>query len=104
MIRISRVNEYMDSVRSYKIMLDNGYVGDIKNGEVKDIDIEPGIHEIFLKIDWCRSNIIEFNVSANETVEFECGNSMDGMRILLSLVYITFLKNKYLWIKVKKRA
>ena len=104
MLRISRQDEFRDKIRSYKIILDNTYCGDIKSGQVKSLDVTPGNHTIYLKIDWCRSNKVDFNISDNETIEFECGNAMNGWRILLSFIYITFLKSKYLWIKTKSEV
>ncbi len=102
MLRISRKTTYRDILRSYKIILDDIYCENIESGKVKNLDISSGNHTIYLKIDWCRSNKIDFYISANEIIEFECGNSMNGLRILINLIYITFLKNKYLWIKRKK--
>lgn len=101
MLTISRDKTYRDKLRSYKIMIDGNCCDEIKCGEIKNINLDPGNHTIYLKIDWCRSNKIEFTISENETVEFECGNSMNKWRILLAILYITFLKNKYLWIRKK---
>ena len=101
MLTISRDKTYRDKLRSYKIMIDGNCYDEIKCGEIKNINLDPGNHTIYLKIDWCRSNKIEFTISENETVEFECGNSMNKWRILLAILYITFFKNKYLWIRKK---
>jgi len=100
MIRISRQSRYFDSLRDYKIYIDDEYCGYISNGEIKEIDVENGEHSISLKIDWCRSNNLTFIVKDNELVEFNCGNSMKGLKRLLGLIYITFLKNNYLFIKL----
>jgi hypothetical protein len=99
MIRISRQERYFDSLRSYKIYIDNIYCGDIRNGEIKEFDIENGEHLIYLKIDWCRSKKSNFVVNNNELLEFNCGNSMNGLKCLFSLIYVTFLKNSYLFIQ-----
>ena len=88
----------------YKTILDDNYLGPIKCGDSKSFDISPGKHIIYLKVDWCRSNKIDFEVGENELIEFDCGNSMSGWRVLLTIVYITFLKNKYLWLKIKRAA
>lgn len=103
-LKVSRQDEFRDTIRSYKIILDDIYCEDIKSGETKDLEVTPGNHTIYLKIDWCRSNKIDFYVSNNEIIEFECGNSMSGWKILFALIYITFLKNKYLWIKIKNKV
>lgn len=102
MLTISRDNVYRDKLRSYKIMIDGNCYDEIKCGEIKNINLDPGNHTIYLKIDWCRSNKIDFTISENETVEFECGNSMNECRFIVPIIYITFLKNKYLWIRKKQ--
>ena len=99
MIKISRQPRYFDSLRSHKIYIDDIYCGDIKDGEIKELDIENGEHSIYLKIDWCRSNKSNFIVNSNELLEFNCGNSMKGLKCLFFLFYITFLKNFYLFIQ-----
>ncbi|MBL4933194.1 hypothetical protein [Clostridium paridis] len=98
MIRISRQSRYFDSLRNYKIYIDDIYCGDIKDNEVKELNIENGEHSILLKIDWCTSNKVTFIAKDNELKEFNCGNSMEGLKCLLVFVYITFLKNNYLFI------
>lgn len=90
---------YRDKARSYKIMIDGKCYGKIKDGETKNIDIGSGHHTMYLKIDWCRSNKIDFHISDNEILEFECANSMNNWRMLFYLLYFTFLKNKYLTLK-----
>ncbi|MBU3113650.1 hypothetical protein [Clostridium lacusfryxellense] len=98
MIRISRQTTYFDSFRSYKIYIDEIYCGDIKDGEIKELDIENGEHSIYLKIDWYRSKKSNFTVNSNELLEFYCGNSINGLKRLLIFIYITFLKNRYLFL------
>ena len=41
----------------------------------------------------------KFN-SGDDTVEFECGNNLQGWRMLLAAIYIVFLRNKYLWLRM----
>ncbi|SHH20156.1 hypothetical protein [Clostridium grantii] len=99
MIKITRKKGYADSLRKYKIILDNNYLGDINQEEIKSFEVAPGEHTIYLNIDWCRSNKLDFYISENDVIEFECGSSLRSWRYFFGLIYITFLKNKYLWIK-----
>lgn len=102
MIRIHRESRFRDRLRKYRIFLDDIYIGDISHGEMKEFDIEPCHHTVYLKIDWCRSNKQDFDISPDELIEFDCGNSMNGFKILLVYFYITFFKNHYLWIKKRE--
>lgn len=101
MLVINRQKSNIDRVRNYKIILDDTHIDNIKEGEIKNIDIKPGKHTLYMKIDWCRSNKIDFYMSKDETVEFKCGNSISGWRNLIIMIYITFLKDRYLWLERK---
>lgn len=100
MVRIKRDSGYADRIRAYKVVLDGKVVGEIKNGQKLDFDVAPGKHRLNLKIDWCRSNIVEFEMAGN-TIEFECGSNLRGFKLLLSLLYITLLRSQYIWLKRK---
>lgn len=99
MLTVKRVKEFRDRIRKYKVMVDEKEVGQLGVGESIDVDITPGSHEVYVEIDWCRSKKLTIDYTEGETVILECGNSMGGFKILFSLVYVTALKDKYLWIK-----
>ena len=103
MLRINRSPEFKDKVRSYKVIVGDEFIGELKSGETKDFEVADGVHTIFLKIDWCRSNKINLNFTNNEIIEFDCGNSMKGWRVFFSLIYVSIFKNQYLWLKIKDR-
>ena len=87
MVGITRVSEFRDRLRAYKIVLDGVVTSEIRTGQEINFEVSPGKHRLFLKIDWCGSNSIE------------CGNSLQGWRLILGLVYVIFLHNRYLWLK-----
>lgn len=61
-MKITRESCKFDSKRRYKVMIDDSCIGSICNGETKTFDLSQGNHELFLKIDWCRSQkIVVFN-------------------------------------------
>lgn len=98
MIKLKRDSGWADKARAYKVVLDDNVIGKIKYGEKIEFDVPDGNHKLFLKIDWCRSNSVDFDVSSS-TVFFECGSSLRGWKIFLYILYIIFLRNKYLWLK-----
>ena len=103
MISIKRDSGFADKTRAYKVILDGEEVGKIKDGQKIKIDIAPGGHKLYIKIDWCQSNIVEFEMNEN-IIEFECGSNLRGPKLLLPfiiLIYITFRKKQYIWLKKK---
>ena len=98
-LNINRVTSYLDRIRAYKIVLDGVEVGQITAGESFDMTISPGEHRILLKIDWCRSNMLDFTAQAGAEVTLNCGSSLTGWRIFMVFLYVSFLRDKYLWIQ-----
>jgi len=99
MIILNRKNDYRDFIRKYSVIVDGEEITKIKSGEIKELDIKPGKHKIQLEIDWCKSNALDIDYDQGEEIELKCGNSMKGLRVLLAIIYITLLKDKYLWIR-----
>lgn len=101
-IIIKREKQYADSLRKYKIFLDGKEVDTISRDEEKEFQINSGKHNIQLKIDWCKSNQIEFEINKNQKLNFLCGSNLKGLKLFLGLLYITILTNKYLYIEIEK--
>lgn len=91
---ITRESMRVDRLRYYQIILDGVKVGEIANGERKELEISPGKHTLHLKIDWARSNKITFE--SDKAAYFNCLNYMKGMRVLLGVFYVLFMPHKYL--------
>jgi len=73
--------------------------GSIEDGGMHKIILEPGDYEIYLVIDWCRSNKLKISIKDNETIRLKCGSELTGWRIFLANYYIKYKKDKYLYIK-----
>jgi hypothetical protein len=61
-----------DHLRSYKVVLDGQVVGRLHPGESCFFDVVPGTHELFLKIDWGRSEKVNVKLAAGQTAKFCC--------------------------------
>jgi hypothetical protein len=95
-LKIQRNSRYADKIRDYSIILDGKTIGRISDGDTKILDIKPGAHTLRLTISWCRSNRIRFDARSDETIAFKCANSMEGVKLLLGILYITVLFQKYI--------
>ncbi len=67
-IKIERNSEWNNKAREIGIYIDGEKVGTINDGETQDYAIENGEHEVYAKIDWCRSQKIKLNIAENETI------------------------------------
>ena len=94
-LKIKRDKGWADKVRSYKIVLDGKVIENIKEGESKELNIDAGQHELFCKIDWSRSNKVQFDINNNESKDFKIQSSLRGFKAILAIVYYIFLPHKY---------
>jgi len=95
-VRITRSSSCTDRLRANRIMIDGREAGRVNAGPSVEISVSPEPHSVVAKVDWCGSNTINFDVGAGDTACFECASNLQGPRILLALIYIVFLKNRYL--------
>ena len=105
MIRITRIPAYANAARDYKIYIDEEYCGSIKDNETIELSTDKGRRIIYAKIDWCRSNKLDIYVG-DSVLELEVGAALSDKKALLPLIdlfYVSFLKNRYLWIREKCR-
>ena len=99
-IKITRGQDGHAVFRGYKVFIDDVYRGDIEYNQTKEFEIREGMHTVYAKIDWCRSN--EVYVDADDPIiEFEIGSSVIGWRIFFHSFYATIWKDKYLFLREK---
>lgn len=91
-ITINRVPGYSNKYRKFQLILDNNFIADIKEGEIKTIEVEPGRHTLKAKIDWCQSNELDLNVEEGESKNLK----ITGTNPFLVFYYVTFGRKKYL--------
>jgi len=98
MVRLKRASEIADMLRTYKIVLDGNEVGTIRRGKEVTLEVAPGPHRMWLRIDWCESNALEF-VSDATPLEFECGSNFAGWRAFLGIKHLVSSGPGYLWLR-----
>ena len=95
-IVVRRAPAWGDKLRAYRIFVNGEARGTVsENGEAR-IAVGPGRNVVRMKIDWCWSPAVDLDVEAGTVRTLECGPNAHP---LLALVYITFLKNRYLWLR-----
>ena len=95
-LKINRMDDTAAKFRKYKIIVDGENKGTIKNGKIVEIPIQPGDHELYLKIDWGRSNKIAFKIADGEQVQFRCCYRGNGANFIRMFYYTFINPQKYL--------
>lgn len=99
MVSLRRGTAYADQLRVYLVLVDGARAGKIGDSGTLTISVPPGRHTIQLKIDWCSSEAIDFEVREGDVVKFQCGPILTGWRLLLGFVYITVRRHQYVWLR-----
>lgn len=96
---ISRKKEWQNRARKYKIYIDGEQKDIIENGKIKEMDLEPGKHQVQLKIDWCSSPEMEFDFSDDKTrtIEVSGYKLMRWIYPIFLIVFGTFLMAKWIF-------
>ncbi|WP_053367745.1 hypothetical protein [Bacillus sp. FJAT-27245] len=96
-IHLKRKSQFANKLRKFKIYLNNKYVGVIRDEEEIILPVEQGKNQNYLKVDWNKSEIYEFDINAGEIIHLLCGSPFKGMKLLIPIIPL-FL-DKQLFIK-----
>ena len=99
-IVLQRVSEFSNWLRAYTIEIDGVEVGRIRNGKRIEIHVAPGRYAMQLKIDWARSNTLEFD-AAHEVVQLECGSNYRGRWLFRGVGNVLTGGAEDLWLRNK---
>lgn len=72
MLVITRRSSFYDKFRSYTIYVNGEKYAKIGNNSKTEIDLPAGEYEIYLSIDWCKSNKLSINIEENQNIYLEC--------------------------------
>jgi hypothetical protein len=95
---LHRRSAFVDRFRSYAVIIDGDKRGTIKNDECVEFDVPSGAHSLRLSIDWCRSNVIEFEADPDQPTKLVCRSNVKGLMVLAPFIYAIFARND--WIRV----
>jgi hypothetical protein len=87
---------WQDRGRAYRILVDGREVACIENDSSVEIRVLPGSHFVRAQVDWCQSPELRVEVKVDDSVALECGPNSTPF---LALLYITFLRKNYLWLR-----
>lgn len=82
-----------DHLRSYEVVIDGEVVGRLRPGESRAFEVAPASHEVFLKIDWCRSEKAGVRLTAGQTARFRCAARAN---LFTDLYWATLGRRRYI--------
>jgi hypothetical protein len=92
-LKVRRSGAYADSLRSYKIFVNDKQAGTIARNSAIELDVPSGRLKVQAKLDWCVSRSLMIEVAPGQTAELAVSNHWGA---LLSLWAVTFGAGSYL--------
>lgn len=86
-IQIERRRGIADLIRSYQVYVDGQHAGKLREDERCTVAVQPGDHEVILKVDWCSSPPVIVHVEAGETISLYCQSYSSVLAGLYLLVF-----------------
>ncbi|MGM1057466.1 MAG: hypothetical protein ACQEWG_16390 [Bacteroidota bacterium] len=86
-IVIKRKSQWANKMRGIGLYLNGEKIGTIDDGETKEFQIEPGLHRLSAKIDWCGSPIEEIKLKQNDVKHVELSGFKKSQWLLPSLLF-----------------
>ena len=81
-LTLERGVEQTNYLRKYTVIIDNEEIDSISSGEIKHFELSPGIHDIQVKIDWCKTKPFSFEINPGENTYLCCGTTYNNWKCL----------------------
>jgi hypothetical protein len=97
---IHRVNSLArDVFRAYQVWVDQALVATVKRDSTVRIPLEPGEHQVQIKIDWCSSPLLTVKIDDGSEARASCGPNKTGTGPLRQVLSDP---DNYLWLREDK--
>jgi len=72
-ISLRRIRDLIGIYRGLQVFLDGQEIGQLLYGARCSFGALPGRHEIYVRMDWCRSEPLSLTIDSGGVVQLECG-------------------------------
>ena len=90
-IIINRKSEWLNRMRDFKIFVDDKEAGRVKNGSAEEIVVEEGVHIIYLKYGFYKSEPLTITLNKSENKFLLARNGMKYVWVLYILLFGCFV-------------
>jgi hypothetical protein len=70
------------------VYADGERIGWLQSGETATFTLPAGRHSVQVQMDWKRSAALPLDMHAGETERLECGSTLKGWKLILTLFYM----------------
>lgn len=94
-IILRRKAEWLNRLRGYRVFIDGKEINRIKSGSSEEYPVEPGVHKIQCKLDWCSSREFDVEIKQGETSYLLVQSGMKFFWIFYILLITALVYNFY---------
>lgn len=99
-IEVLRDSSFVGCLLSYRVLIDGQEIGRLKNGEKKRFQFEPGLHEMYIKVNWSWFSSPKESFLLKDFVKFSCSPKVGIIGSIIKMPYYLFFKrNKFIELK-----
>lgn len=84
-VNLQRIRDLVGTGRDLKVYIDGSYSVSISYSANKVLELEPGTHHIFVKMDWCKSKPLKIEIRSGETLNLYCGSRFAHKSVLVNM-------------------
>ena len=95
-IRLKRTSQYVNRLRKFKVYLNNEYAGDIGNGQEIVLPVEKGSYQIFVQVDWVKSEVYKLTIETGEEVHLLCGSPLKGAILFIPFISLFLIEQLFI--------
>ena len=96
-ISIFRPLAWFGAARALVVHIDGTKVGKVKSNGTESFDVAPGVHHVWVSMDWCQSQPMQVHLREGETLDLEVAKPP----VLASLLNILVSPNSVYELKRK---
>jgi hypothetical protein len=100
-IVLHRLQDSFGEMRTLSVFINNQKVGGIPYSEQRVFHLDPGIYNVQVRMDWCRSKPLQVELYNNESLDLYCGSRFVGKRWILNLVALFFCPRNFFLVGTK---
>jgi hypothetical protein len=78
-IHVERDKAMADALRAFKVIVDGETAGKVRRGKSLRVDVAPGPHKVWMKMDWTKSTPIELELQPGEEATLICGPNRSAL-------------------------
>ena len=101
---VKRRKEWNNRAQNFSLFIDGEKIDTIGNGEIKELEIEPGKHTIYAKMNWCFSPEFEIELNNEKSKAIEVSGFKLGRWIMpITLIIIAAYYIAEFFLKIPAR-